>query len=388
MTSSQVYITDIASFLPNAPVGNEEMERILGQVGRRPSRARRLILRSNGIQQRYYAIDPETLLPNYTNAQLTAEAIRKLRLEGLDCLSCGTSIADQLMPNHAVMVQGELELPPCEVMATSGVCLAGMTALKYAYLSVLGGEHRRAVATGSELSSIMMRAENYSAENEALIEKLGSEPELAFEKDFLRWMLSDGAGAVLLEPAPAKGRLSLRIDWLHVYSYAGEMETCMYAGAVKNENGSIRSWQTFPGRERNEQSVMTVKQDVKLLNENVLHYTVERPLMDLIERYQLRPEQFDYFVPHYSSKFFADGVHASLQQVGLDIPRERWFTNLPEKGNTGSASIYIMLDELYHSGRLQAGETLLCYIPESGRFSSAMMKLTVVAAQQVAAEQK
>lgn len=383
MASSFVYITRIASFLPNDPVSNDEMETLLGQVGPRPSRARRLVLRSNGIQQRHYAIDPATGETNYSNAQLTAEAVRKLehddfRVEQLDCLSCGTSIADQLMPNHAVMVQGELGLHTVEAVATSGVCLAGITALRYAQLSVLSGLHSHAVATGSELSSAMMRAENFSAESEAQLEMLGHHPELAFEKDFLRWMLSDGAGAVLLERQPAANGLSLRIDWLHIYSYAGEMETCMYAGAVKNDDGSLRGWQRFSPRERNEQTVMAVKQDVKLLNENVLHYTVERPLEDLIQRYDLEADQFDYFIPHYSSHFFADGVEASLKRVGLPIPRERWFTNLYTKGNTGSASIYIMLDELFHSGRLQPGQTLLCYIPESGRFSSGMMKLTVV----------
>lgn len=383
MPAPFVYITNIASFLPNEPVSNDNMECLLGQVGPRPSRARRLVLRSNGIQQRHYAIDPATGAINYSNAQLTAEAIRKLeaddfRLEQLDCLSCGTSIADQLMPNHAVMVQGELGLPTIEAVATSGVCLAGITALRYAQMAVLSGLHQRAIATGSELSSAMMRAENFTPETEAQLEMLGHHPELAFEKDFLRWMLSDGAGAVLLEAQPAKNRLSLRIDWLHIYSYAGEMETCMYAGAVKNDNGSLRGWQRFAPKERNELSVMAVKQDVKLLNDKVLHYTVQRPIEDLVQRYDLKVEDFDYFIPHYSSHFFAEGVADSLETAGLPIPRERWFTNLYDKGNTGSASIYIMLDELYHSGRLQPGQRLLCYIPESGRFSSGMMQLTAV----------
>src|SRR5690606_39766919 len=198
MASSFVYITRIASFLPNDPVSNDEMETLLGQVGPRPSRARRLVLRSNGIQQRHHAIDPATGEINYSNAALTAEAIRRLesdnfQLGQIDCLSCGTSIADQLMPNHAVMVQGELGLPTVEAVATSGVCLAGITALRYAQMSVLSGLHSRAVATGSELSSAMMRAENFSAETEAQLEMLGHHPELAFEKDFLRWMLSDSA---------------------------------------------------------------------------------------------------------------------------------------------------------------------------------------------------
>jgi len=70
-------------------------------------------------------------------------------------------------------------------------------------------------------------------------------------------------------------------------------------------------------------------------------------------------------------------VYEGLKNVGFEIPYERWFTNLISKGNTGSASIYIMLDELFNSGKLKSGEKLLCYIPESGRFSSAFMLLTV-----------
>ena len=61
MSDNAVYITNISAFLPNAPVANNEMEGILGQVGNRTSRARRLVLRANGITSRHYAIDPETL---------------------------------------------------------------------------------------------------------------------------------------------------------------------------------------------------------------------------------------------------------------------------------------------------------------------------------------
>src|SRR5213080_2681142 len=98
------------------------MEGILGMVGGKPSRARRMILRSNGIETRHYVIDPKTGLPNYSNAQLAAEAARKLvgkgfTLDQIECLSCGTTMGDQTMPNHAVMVHGELGNPPCEVVS-------------------------------------------------------------------------------------------------------------------------------------------------------------------------------------------------------------------------------------------------------------------------------
>jgi len=67
-----------------------------------------------------------------------------------------------------------------------------------------------------------------------------------------------------------------------------------------------------------------------------------------------------------------------MDEKGFHIPYERWFTNLTTKGNTGSASIYIMLEELFHSDKLNKGDKILCFIPESGRFSICYMLLTVV----------
>lgn len=382
MTRS-VYITNTSSFLPNPPVGNDDMERILGQAGARPSRARRVILRSNGIKTRHYAIHPQTLEQTHTNASMTAAAVRKLAdeqfaLERLECLACGTSIADQLMPNHASMVHGELKLQPLEAVATTGVCLSGVAALNYAYMAVAAGLRRNAVAAGSELSSVMMRAHNFSAETDAQIADLETRLELAFEKDFLRWMLSDGAGALLLEPEPRSGQNSLRIDWLELVSYAGEIETCMYAGGVKQTDGGIQGWSTFPSSERERDSVMAVKQDVKLLNENIVRYSVEKPLIALMKKRGIKASDYAYLLPHYSSGFFRDKIYEGMKRIGFDIPQERWYTNLTLRGNSGSASIYIIIDELRRSGLLRAGDKLLCYIPESGRFAAGYVQLTVM----------
>src|SRR3979411_1187639 len=170
--SNAAYITRSSVCLPNPPVENDQVETILGQVGERPSRARRLVQRSNGIQRRYYVIDPATGKPNYTNASLTAAAIRGLAgkgfaLDDLACLACGTSNPDQLMPNHAVMVHGELGVPVCEVVATAGVCVAGATALKYGWMWVIAGAARNAIVTGAEIASLGLRAHNYEIERSA-----------------------------------------------------------------------------------------------------------------------------------------------------------------------------------------------------------------------------
>lgn len=371
------YITKVASFLPNTPVANDEMEAILGTVNGKPSRARRTVLRSNGIKLRHYAIDPVSGKSTHSNAQLTAEAIRKLEVTDIDCLVCGTSIPDQLLPNHGVMVHGELGIAPCEVTSTSGVCLSGTMALKYAWMSVLSGQAQRAVASGSENVSSLLRGSLFDDEVDARVAALSRRPELAFEKDFLRWMLSDGAGAVCVEPTPAKNSLSLRIDWLISRSYANEMDTCMYAGASKLPDGSISGWREHTPAQWLSESVFSIKQDVKQLNKVIIHYTVEKLLTEVMQQTDIQPNDINWFLPHYSSLYFRDKVATGMQNIGFDIPFDRWFTNLETTGNTGAASIYIMLDELLASDKLKDGDRILCYIPESGRVSGAFMLLTV-----------
>jgi 3-oxoacyl-[acyl-carrier-protein] synthase-3 len=69
-----------------------------------------------------------------------------------------------------------------------------------------------------------------------------------------------------------------------------------------------------------------------------------------------------------------------LEMAGCSIPFSKWYTNLYTRGNTGCASIFIMLDEFLKEGRAQLGEQIVCMVPESGRFNTAYMQLTVVEA--------
>ncbi len=375
-----VYVNATSAYLPLEPVGNDEMESVLGMVGGKPSKARRLILRNNGIRQRYYALDRTTGRAVMTNAQLAARAVEGLGHIGrVDTLAAATSLPDQLMPGHGVMVHGELGWPTLEVVSLAGICVSGIAAFKHAWLSIKAGEAQRSVAVASELASLALHARNFDAEFEKNSQDLESRPELAFEKDFLRWMLSDGAGAVLLESTPnAHAALSLRVEWIELSSAAHELPACMYCGADKNEDNSLTSWQQFNQQDRATRSVFSVKQDVRLLNEHVVRSTLTQPLRALMQKRGLGQRRIDWFLPHMSSNYFAKPIEQSLADVGLDIPRERWFTNLTEKGNTGSASPFIMLDELFRSGRLKHGDTLLLFAPESGRFSSGFVFMEVV----------
>jgi 3-oxoacyl-[acyl-carrier-protein] synthase-3 len=376
--TTDVFITRSAAYLPLAPVSNDDIESVLGQVGGKPSRSRRIVLRNNGIVSRHYALDRESGEPVMTNAQLAASAIRGLGASGpIDCLATGTSSPDQLLPNHGVMVHGELGWPQLEVVSLAGICLSGATALKYAFMAVATGSAKRAVASASELLSPLLHARNFEAECEHKTASLATRPEIAFEKDFLRWMLSDGAGALLLEPKPGPG-CSLRVKWIELFSNAHRLPTCMYAGCEKEPDGSLRGWMRFPVSDWASKSIFSIKQDVRLLNEHVAPVTTIEPIRALRERHGLSAEQVDWFLPHISSHYFQPILEKVLDSIDFHIPRERWFTNLATCGNTGAASPYIMLDELMRSGKIQSGQTLLLYVPESGRFSSGFIFLEAV----------
>ena len=379
----EVYINNIAAFFPNEAVSNDDIEKVLGMVDNKVSFVKRIVLKSNQIKSRYYAINLETNETTHSNAQMTNEAIKKLINDGFDVsdvelLACGTTTPDQLLPNHALMVHGESDLKNMEVVSVAGICLSGLTALKHAYLAVKSEEVDAAISTGSENVSASMRGRNFEPEVKAKVEMIKKNKELTFEKDFLRWMLSDGAGAIGVSAKPNEDGISLRIDKIFVRSYANEMETCMYSGCEKLSDGSVRGYREYLPQEWLEKSIFAIKQDVKLLNENVLKYTVYKPLVEMLEKGMFKPQEIDWFLPHYSSGYFRDKVYDFMVEANCDIPQSKWFTNLSTKGNTGSASIYIILEELFNSGKLKKGEKLLCYIPESGRFSTAFMLLEVV----------
>ncbi len=376
----EAYITNTSNFLPNDPIANDELEDYLGEIGGLRSKSKALVLRHNGIQRRYYALKKGGEI-THTNAELTAESIRRLgndsfNIKDIQLLTCGTASPDQFMPSHASMVHGELGIDPIDVMSSEGSCNSSMWALNYAWMSILTGKYSNAVCAGSELQSTSLLSKNFEEESKHL-QVLGQNPYIAFEKEFLRWMLSDGASSVLIEDAPSKNNLSLKIDWIDIRSYANEVETCMYYGGIKDEKGKLVPWRNLNPNEWMEKSVFSLKQDSRLLEQNVTRLG-GLFLKDLLTKYSLNASDINYFLPHISSEFFRSNINNSLLDNNIDIPENIWFTNLHKVGNVGAASGFLMLDEIFNSGELKKGDTLLLMIPESARFSYTFVHLTTV----------
>jgi 3-oxoacyl-[acyl-carrier-protein] synthase-3 len=280
------------------------------------------------------------------------------------------------------MVAGELQLPPCDVVTTAGICVSGVTALKYGAMNIASGTVNNSVATGSELASSFMRANFFTSEVTPDVD-VKRKPVLGFDADFLRWMLSDGAGAAFLSNEPNPTEICYRLDWIENISYAGELQTCMYAGGKKGEDGQVLPWRhldsSLAAAERN---FFAVRQDVKLLEKQIVYTAMDRALASIKTKRGIHPDEISWYLPHYSSDYFRDKFYQGMKRAGFEIPYGKWFTNLPEVGNIGSASIYLLMEGLLKSGNLKNGDRILCFIPESGRFSHCFMHLTVIAGDQ------
>lgn len=373
-----VYINAVGKFLPGDPITNSEAEGYLGKIAGQPSRLKALVLRKNKIKTRYYALDKEGehLYSNVEMATLACkDAINNSQVMGNDIgyLATATTQGDLLVPGMASSVHAELGLPPVELANFQSVCASSMMALKSAYLQVYAGEHNTALVSASEFSSRWFRPGFYEAYFKK--QRISQAP---IETEFIRWTLSDGAGAVVLGNKPSKNQYSLKIDWVKQKSFADRFDNCMFAGTESNDPSLLKTWSSYadPG-EAMDNGAMILRQDFDLLYRMFpawLSFYIE-----LIEQGLINIKDVDYFLGHYSADSLKKEMVSLMKKADVMVPEEKWFTNLYSKGNTGSgsASIFIMLEELLNEKELTPGQTILCFVPESGRCIVSFMKLTV-----------
>ncbi|MCH5344873.1 MAG: ketoacyl-ACP synthase III [Acetatifactor sp.] len=81
---------------------------------------------------------------------------------------------------------------------------------------------------------------------------------------------------------------------------------------------------------------------------------VPKCIEELLEKCDKRPEDIDLFVLHQANARIMEGIAKRLKTDISKFPM-----NLMEYGNTSSASIPILLDELHRSGRLKKGMKLV-----------------------------
>ena len=200
-----VYITSSGSYLPGKPICNDEVESYWGFIKGKKSRTKNRILKQNGIKTRYYGINKkqESLT---SNEEMALSAIKDCLLKSelvdknIEFFATGTTQGDLPIPGFASMVHGKANFDECEIASHQSVCSASMMAIKNAYNNIKLGEKNNGLVCTSEFASRLFKSSRFEKQNRPL----------SLQEDFFRWMLSDGAGALLLENVPSKNKISLK----------------------------------------------------------------------------------------------------------------------------------------------------------------------------------
>ena len=358
------FLTRTGSFLPGPPVANSEIQHYLGTLFLE-QRVRDKVLSLNGIGSRHYALSKDQKA-THDVYQLGALAAQECLRDGrarhpITYLSAGSTNAPLVGPGLASLLHAELSRTgwlqaPLEINSNSGICSSGAQAVVNAHRAVSSGEHRAALCLGVEQPSAILKSSVVRPRYDWWRMLRNNKRSQWFMTVFLRSMLSDGAGAWLLEDEPRPAGLSLEIEWTFSRSFANQTPLCM-----KLESRNLR-----------------LSQDVGVLSKNLLP-SVRHLFQELEKTRAVDLVDYHVILPHLSSYYFERTLHEFFEEFagGRSIP---YWTNLATAGNTGSASIFIMLDEYLKSHELKGGERLLLFIPESGQFNFVLLSLRVVSA--------
>eukprot|EP00542_Grammatophora_oceanica_P017207 CAMPEP_0194047548 /NCGR_PEP_ID=MMETSP0009_2-20130614/25031_1 /TAXON_ID=210454 /ORGANISM="Grammatophora oceanica, Strain CCMP 410" /LENGTH=333 /DNA_ID=CAMNT_0038693207 /DNA_START=344 /DNA_END=1345 /DNA_ORIENTATION=+ len=324
--------------------------------------------------------------PTHLNVDIAAEAVhdalRKsegVSLEDVGKLATGTTIPDVIMPGFANLLHGKIGAQgSMDCLTAGGVCVSSTNALRAATHSVTLGEHKRALVVGSEALSHVLNADRFQGFDTDARDVI--DPKDAFKAEFLRYMLSDGAGCALLDIEPHPTKLSFRIERFYHHSFAHELPPCMVFGTRSaGKQAELNDIYKF-----NNNQFLLMQQDTGLLNEHIIPLFKKSLLHAMEEGFLGQDEQpVDWFFPHISSHFFYDETAKVAEEV-LGLPKERVWTNLSSVGNVGAASMLLLMWGALNptngeeAPALKKGDRVLMGIPESGNFSYHYILLTVV----------
>jgi 3-oxoacyl-[acyl-carrier-protein] synthase-3 len=314
----------------------------------------------NGIKTRHYALN-QSQEPTHDVYDLAAAAVRACAgsvHEKITYLSAGSTNTPLVAPGisslmHSRLAEEGILEGGLEINSNTGVCTASAQALVNACRAIRTKDHSTALCIGVEQPSAILKSSVICVPDDRdAFDRKNLTQSRWFMSVFLRSMLSDGAGAFLISDSPSADGISYRVNWTYSQSHADRAPLCM-----KLESRSL-----------------LLSQDVSILAEHLgpcVRSTVENAIKkqgDSLSRYHL-------VLPHLSSFYFRQHMLGVISELNDGRPLDYW-TNLEHAGNTGSASIFIMLDELTRNRPPSHGDNILLFIPESGQFNFVIVSLT------------
>lgn len=309
------YIKAISYYLPEKVVTNEEL------VKEFPEWSVDKVAQKVGVDSRHLAAENETA------GDMAEKAARKLFEEyhidpkSIDFLMLCTQSPDYFLPSTACVLQDRLGIPTTVGafdynLGCSG-CVYGMAMAK------------GLIAAGIAKNVLLLTAETY---NKYLHPSDKSD----------RSIFGDGAAACLIstEGFAEIGEFSLGTDG------SGANNLIVKTGAAKQKAATGKYIEDDEGH--------IWYDDYLYMNGGaIFNFTLDAvPAMmkDILEKNKLEKEDIEYYVFHQANKFMLN----TIRKVCL-LPKDRFYINLAETGNTVSSTVLIALKNCICNNKIKSG---------------------------------
>jgi 3-oxoacyl-[acyl-carrier-protein] synthase-3 len=363
MGTLHIEVAGTGRFLPGEPVTNQDVETLLGAVPDAPPAVQTYIqnvgprmLERSGVVTRHYAIDRETKKATHSFSSLAEPACRQaLEQAGMapgeiDLLITSSPIPDYATPPTSTILQERLGIERCAELEIHSNCTGVGKGVEVAFHALRSGQYRTALVTYSQLSSLYLRSAYF---NQQKMDKVHAT---------MRWILSDGAGAVVLR-AVEGGEPKHPVLGTNVSSVGGSMPAGMIASAAGVDllgyslsevyaNGSHHLWQDFRAVDEHAARVLLggIQGFVKKLGLDsaaVDHYIVSVPSLPLYNAH----------------------IPPMARELGVDLDRIRFHS--AHTGYCGAAATLVAFDEMARAGAIRPGETVVVQAVESSKWMTA-----------------
>ncbi len=354
-----IRVAGTGSYLPGKPLTIDEVDQVLGELTEAPKKTRDWLKRMKVImgeilevENYHYAIDPVSREFTEDNISMSVKAAEKalemagMKATDIEFIAYGSAHMDQ-MPTASVRIQEALGIERCAEVSVHANCTSAYKALLIAGDFIKSGRYRNALVISSGMSSSELRAEYY---NQPLVKK---------EELFLRYFLSDGAGAVVLSGAETNERgLYLRSTYME--SAGGNMRNRRPAYWMNPKEEYELAYHHLAQLFQDELS--------KNFNEpggSIFLHGLERYL----KKYPVDLSKLKYFQVNFPSKHISEMVIEECTALG--IPKESLYTKMAYLGYSGPPMAFISLDHILREEHLENGELLLSFVTEVSKFMQA-----------------
>ncbi len=356
-------ITGSGSYLPGPPVQPDQVDRYLGELTAAPPRVIRWFNRIRPLMQElvevgfyHFAVDPVTRQFTDDNVTMAVKAARKALEDAciapgdIDFIAYGSPHQDQ-MPTASVRIQEALGIEHCAEISVHANCTSAYKALMLGCDMIRNGRYKTALVIAANISSSELVAEYYN------------QPLITRESLFLRYFLSDGAAALVLQAVPPDYR-GLVVEDTYIESVGGKKPSAM---------GNKRPAYFMNPKKEFESGYHHLSQ----LFQEELRANFHDPdgsvfvkgLRRMLTRHPIDLKKIRFFQVNFPSKHISGLVMDECEALGID--RETLYTKMQTMGYIGPPMALLCLDKIRKEEHLIPGDIILSFVTEVSKFMQA-----------------